>query len=111
MRLEAGTAGTAEAGVILIATELGLQDQITVGQLRLIRTLPAEVPGLGCQCCKIRERKWLRKLCTLKSPAYSFFALKESNTTSARFPKSTVILEPFNTCVYSASPPPAMGLI
>lgn len=36
VRLEAGAAGTAEAGVILIATELGLQDQRTVGQLRLV---------------------------------------------------------------------------
>lgn len=36
IRLETGAAGTAEAGVILIATELGLQDQRTVGQLRLV---------------------------------------------------------------------------
>lgn len=50
MRLETGTAGTAEAGVIFIATELGLQDQITVGQLRLVDALPARVPRLGGQC-------------------------------------------------------------
>lgn len=57
-RLGAEAASAAEAGVILIATELGLQDQITVGQLGLIDTLPAEVPGLGGQCCKTtRERQ------------------------------------------------------
>jgi hypothetical protein len=52
MWLEAGTAGTAEAGIILIATELGLQDQVTVGQLRLVDALPAQVPGLGGWCCR-----------------------------------------------------------
>lgn len=50
MRLEAGTAGTAEPGVILIATEPGLQDQITVGQLRLVDALPTGVPRLSDQC-------------------------------------------------------------
>lgn len=47
MRLGTGTAGTAEAGVILIATELGLQDELTVGQLWLIHAIPARVPRLG----------------------------------------------------------------
>lgn len=51
MRPGTGTAGTAEAGVILIATELGLQDELTVGQLRLIHAVPARVPRLGGQCC------------------------------------------------------------
>lgn len=55
-RLEAGAAGAAEAGVILVAAELGLQDQITVGELRLIRTLPAEGPGLAGQRCRRKQR-------------------------------------------------------
>lgn len=50
MRPGTGTAGTAEAGVILIATELGLQDQITIGQLRMVDALPPGVPWLGGHC-------------------------------------------------------------
>lgn len=57
MRPGTGTAGTAEAGVILIATELGLQDQITVGQLRLVDALPPGVPWLGGHCCKTGKRE------------------------------------------------------
>lgn len=73
MRLGTGTAGTAEAGVILIATELGLQDELTVGQLRLIHAIPAGVPRLGGQCCKTtREKERVRKLCVLKILTISF---------------------------------------
>lgn len=73
MRLGTGTAGTAEAGVILIATELGLQDELTVGQLRLIHAIPARVPRLGGQCCKTTmEKERVRKLCALKILTISF---------------------------------------
>lgn len=59
MRLDTGTTGTAEAGVILIATEPGLQDQLTVGQLRLVDAVPAGVPLRGGLCCKTPgEREW-----------------------------------------------------
>lgn len=50
-RLDAGAAGAAEAGVVLVAAELGLQDQITVGELGLVHTLPAEVPGVAGRRC------------------------------------------------------------
>lgn len=55
-RLGAGAAGAAEAGVILVAAELGLQDQITVGELGLVHTLPAEGPGLAGQRCGRKQR-------------------------------------------------------
>ena len=51
-RLDTGAAGAAEAGGVLVAAEAGLQDQVTVGQLRLVDTVPAGVPGLGGQCCE-----------------------------------------------------------
>ena len=58
-----GAAGAAEAGVVLVAAEPGLQDQVTVGQLRLVDTVPAGVPGLGGQHCETPgqgagERGW-----------------------------------------------------
>ena len=62
-RLDTGAAGAAEAGVVLVAAEPGLQDQVTVGQLRLVDTVPAVVPGLGGQHCETPgqgagERGW-----------------------------------------------------
>lgn len=85
MRLGTGTAGTAEAGVILIATELGLQDELTVGQLRLIHAIPARVPRLGGQCCKTtRGKERVRKLLTI-----SFL---KSDTVAVRFPQNAVAL-------------------
>ena len=62
-RLDTGAAGAAEAGVVLVAAEPGLQDQVTVGQLRLVDTVPAGVPGLDGQHCETPgqgagERGW-----------------------------------------------------
>lgn len=78
MRLGTGTAGTAEAGVILIATEPGLQDELTVGQLRLVHAIPAGVPWLGGQCCKTtRERESGKEaLCALKILTHHFISFK-----------------------------------
>lgn len=76
-RLEAGAAGTAKAGIILIAAQLGLQDQIAVGQLWPVHTLPAQVPGLGGQCCGDNRRdKGVKTLWRRKSPTDPFFALR-----------------------------------
>lgn len=60
--LEAGAAGAAEAGVILVAAELGLQDQATVGQLGLVDAVPAGVPGLGRGLCKTTAGDVRRKV-------------------------------------------------
>lgn len=89
MRLETGTAGTAEAGVIFIATELGLQDQITVGQLRLVDTLPARVPRLGGQCCKTTGRE---KVVREKMLTYHFISLKGKQHYNCQTPKKVELL-------------------
>lgn len=41
--LGARAASTAEAGVVLVAAELGLQDQVTVGKVGLVHALTAQV--------------------------------------------------------------------
>lgn len=73
-RLDTGAAGTAKAGVVLVAAEPGLQDQVTVGQLRLVDTVPAGVPGLGGQHCETPggERVVRKFRVAGNSPALSF---------------------------------------
>lgn len=76
MRLEAGTAGAAEPGVILIATEPGLQDQVTVGQLRLVEALPAGVPLPSEQCCKTTAGRGSGQVAVcVKTLTYHFISL------------------------------------
>lgn len=51
MRLVARAAGTAEAGIVLVTAELGLHDQPTVGEVRLVHTFSARVHNVIRSCC------------------------------------------------------------
>lgn len=44
-------AGAAEAGIVLVTTELGLQDQVTVGKVGLVHTLSAQVHSVTHSSC------------------------------------------------------------
>lgn len=47
----ASAAGTAEAGIVLVTTELGLQDQVTVGKVGLVHALSAQVRNVTHSSC------------------------------------------------------------
>lgn len=47
----AGAAGAAEAGIVLVTTELGLQDQVTVGKVGLVHALSAQVHNMTHSSC------------------------------------------------------------
>lgn len=49
--LVARAASAAEAGVVLVTAELGLQDQVTVGQVWLVHALPAQVHDVVHSSC------------------------------------------------------------
>lgn len=48
--LVAGAAGAAEAGVVLVSTELGLHYQAAVGEVRLVHTVSAQVHNVIHSC-------------------------------------------------------------
>jgi len=49
--LVASAAGAAEAGVVFISAELGLQDQATVGEVGLVHAGAAQAHDVVCSGC------------------------------------------------------------
>lgn len=49
--LVASAASAAEAGVVFVTAELGLQDQVTVGEVRLVHALSAQVHNVIHSSC------------------------------------------------------------
>lgn len=47
----ASAAGAAEAGIVLVTAELGLQDQLTVGEVGLVHALSAQVRNVTHGSC------------------------------------------------------------
>lgn len=55
LRLVARAAGAAEAGVVLVPAELGLQDQVAVGEMWLVHALSAQVRNVVHSSCSQAE--------------------------------------------------------
>lgn len=62
-------AGAAEAGIVLVTTELGLQDQVTVGKVGLVHTLSAQVHSVTHSSCSQAKGE---PAVNLSSDCYSF---------------------------------------
>lgn len=56
LRLVARAAGAAEAGVVLVTAELGLHDQVAVGEVWLVHALSAQVHVIH-SCCSQAKGK------------------------------------------------------
>lgn len=55
LRLVARAGSAAEAGVVFVSAELGLQDQVAVGQVRLVHALSAQVHNVIHSSCSQAE--------------------------------------------------------
>lgn len=57
LRLVVRAASAAEAGVVLVTAELGLHDQVTVGEVWLVHALSAQVHNVIHSCCSQAKGK------------------------------------------------------